>query len=69
MVLPKCHLTDVTVAPILKRLLSKASIQARSSPTVSGRDGTVCQASISEGQISHLQPYLRRTVHPLPEGH
>lgn len=69
MVLPKCHLTDVTVAPILKRLVSKASIQAHSSPTESGRDSAVCQASISEGQISHLQPYLCRTVHPLPEGH
>lgn len=28
MVLPKCHLTDVTAAPILKRLVSKASIQS-----------------------------------------
>lgn len=69
MVLPKCHLTDVTAAPILKRLVSKAPIQAHSSPTVSGRDSAVCQASISEGQILHLQPYLSRTVHPLPEGH
>lgn len=66
MVLPKCHLTDVTAAPILKRLVSKTSIWAHSSPTVSGRDSTVCQASISERQISHLQPYLHRTVHPLP---
>lgn len=54
MVLPKCHLTDVTVAPILKRLVSKASIRAHSSPTVSGRDSAVCQASISERQILHL---------------
>lgn len=69
MVLPKCHLTDVTAAPILKRPVSKASIQAHSFPTVSGRDSTVCQASISEGQILNLQPYLRRTVHPLPEVH
>ena len=69
MVLPKCHLTDVTAAPILKRLVSKASIRAHSSPTVSGRDSTVCQASISERQISHSQPYLHRTVHPLPEVH
>lgn len=69
MVLPKCHLTDVTAAPILKRLLSKTSIWAHCSPTVSGRDSTVCQASISVRQISHLQPYLHRTVHPLPEMH
>lgn len=67
MVLPKCHLTDVTAAPILKRRVSKTSIWAHSSPTVSGRDSAVCQASISERQISHLQPYLHRTVHPLPE--
>lgn len=69
MVLPKCHLTDVTAAPILKRLVSKASIRAHSSPTVSGRDRTVCQASISGRQILHSQPYLHRTVHPLPEVH
>lgn len=55
MVLPKCHLTDVTAVPILKRLVSKASIRAHSSPTVSGRDSTVCQASISERQILHSQ--------------
>lgn len=67
MVPPKCHLTDVTAAPILKRLVSKASIRAQFSPTVSGKDSAVCQASISEGQILHLQPYLHRTVHPLPE--
>lgn len=69
MVLPKCHLTDVTEAPILKSLVSKTSIWAHSSPTVSGRDSTVCQASISEKQILHSQPYLHRTVHPLPEVH
>lgn len=55
MVLPKCHLTDVTAAPILKRLDSKASIRAHSSPTVSGRDSTVCQASISEGDRSSIR--------------
>lgn len=54
---------------ILKRLVSKASIHARSSPTVSGRGSAVCQASISEGQILHLQPYLCRTVLPFPEVH
>lgn len=69
MVLLKCHLTDVTAAPILKRLVSKTSIRAHSSPTVSARDSAVCQASISERHISHSQPYLHRTVHPLPEVH
>lgn len=54
---------------ILKRLVSKASIHAHFSPTVSRRGSAVCQASISEGQILHLQPYLCRTVLPFPEVH
>lgn len=66
MVLPKCHLTDVTPAQILKRLLSKASIWALSSPTVSGRDSTRLSGfPFQKRQILHSQPYLHRTVHPL----
>lgn len=66
MVLPKCHLTDVTVAPILKRLVSKASIRAHFSPTVSGetalfvgflfqRDRSCICNLICAGQCTHFQ--------------
>lgn len=49
MVPPKCHLTDVTAAPILKRLVSKASIRAHFSPTVSGKDSAVCRGFYFRG--------------------
>ena len=58
--------TDVTAAQILKRLCpSKAPIWARPSPTASS-DTAVCQRAIPAGQISHLQPYLHKTVATAP---
>lgn len=70
MVLLKCHLTDVTAAPILKRPVSKASKRSTLlSHCVWERQRCLSGFYFRETHLSHRQPYLHRTVHPLPQVH